>query len=670
MVEVLTWLKTSEAASVLGIPIRTMRYKVRTGEFKAKIDSNARSSGGGTCYLVALDSLPLEAQQRYLQKLISSSGESESHAGGKTQEEATPPPPAPAEKIKSIAELVAKYGQEKADKILAQAREKWEAVVKEALAVEGDNDRTRKREGIAKKRKVSLRTLYRKMEAYQKEGILGLVNDNYRTPGDGLEEKKRRAVRPEQVKFIKALALKWPPPEGTFIYEELEKVSIKKGWSMPSQQTVYRVIKDIRHTQKVMAQEGEKAYEAKCMPKVKRDYGQLLPMQEIVGDGHDFDIIISHEGRMVRPQLSAWEDLHSRKIVGWCITLQANSESIGMALYHAITTHGLPGALYTDNGKDYLSHYIEDICERMDIGIRNCIPKTPRSKMIESLFKTVCLKFSKRQPGYCSGDPKKRPPDYHKQLKKLHKEGKLLTLEELVRLFAEWVEWYNNVHIHSELRDTPANVFANTEHFRPGKVNPDEIAVLMMKRERVKVHDGYIVLFGREYWSHNVDLGRIVGEYVQVWYDFQNMGEVLVWYRGKCIGTAVNRKALLHGEDRVALAREMKEARRAKKAVKQDIAGYADGIEDILPEDIVKKARRTKRYHTGADVTPEEKQEAKQAGAKVRRLTGSEGSAREALEVLEKSRAAGYPDTEPRKIGRAQELLMKKGAAVLAAGKK
>lgn len=647
------WLKIGDAAQLMGVTERTIRRRAIAGRLRMKEDRGTRGGSGGRCYLVALESLPPEAQKSYLSRLLP--------AGLPALRKPAAPPPPPG-RIRTTAELVAKYGRDKAGRILEGARKQWEDTVKEALALKRRENSTGKLTALAVERGTSLRTLYRKMEAYKKEGILGLVSSAYRAPGEGMTGKKRRAVTPEQEKYIKALALRWPPPTGVYIYEELQRVSEAKGWSLPSRQTVYRVIQDIRRPEKELGQWGDKAYEAKYMPKIKRDYTRLLAMEEIVGDGHTFDVFVSHQGRPVRPELSAWEDLRTRKLVGWCITVKANSESIGMALYHAVTTHGIPGTIYVDNGKDYLSHYIEDVCGRLDINIRNCIPKTPRSKAVESLFKTVNRKFAIHLPGYCSGDPKKRHVDFNE--KKLHKQGRLLTLEEFVKRWEQWVEWYNNQHVHSELEDTPANVYDSVRHFRPGQVDPRKLAVLMMKKERVKVHDGYITLFKREYWAHSADLARIVGEYVDVWYDFNSMGEVLVWYKGKCIGTAVNRRALLHGEDRAELARQMKEARAAKKVIKMDIAGYTDGIEDILPDEIVNKASRVKkRYHTG---TGEKQKAGREESRKVRRLTGGDNRVREALEILEKSRAAGYPGEEPVNMTRTQRMYAKAGAEILA----
>ncbi|MEW6423147.1 MAG: transposase domain-containing protein [Bacillota bacterium] len=633
----------AEVAELIGASERTVRRMIVAGKLRYKTEEGR--GRGGKVYLVAFNSLPPEAQRKYLEDLA---GQAEGKA------ETPPPSPAPAEKITTVAELVAKYGQEKAEKILDEARQKWEKYMLQAIAImDGpEKDKLGRLKALARARKVSPETLYRKVDDYRKLGLLGLVHKKYLTPGEGLDGKMRRTVSLDVRNFIRAEILRYPRPKASHVYKKLKRVAPEKGWTVPSKATFYRVIEEILHTEKVLGQRGEAAYDSECLPKVKRDYTHLRAMEEIVGDGHTFDLFVEWQGRAVRPQLSAWEDMRSRKIVGWCIAPQANSETIALALRHAIRTHGLPGTIYTDWGKDYLSNYIKDFCQRMEIAIRNCIPKTPRSKMIESLFKTVHDEFTIHQPGYCGNKPENRPPGFDE--KKLLKQKKLLTMEEFVTRWAAFVEWYNN-RMHGEIGDTPINVFASVEHIRPGAVPDQLLDVLMMKKERVKVNDGYITLLGREYWSHNVDLGLLVGEWVQVWYDFNRMGEVLIWYKGKCIGTAVNREALLHGQDRAKLAEELKAARAVKKALKQRIASYVDGIEDVVDEEVVKKARRVKRYYSGNEDAPA-------ADAKVQRLTGQERLVREAADMLKQSEIS----QETKKRSRSQDLYLKWGNRVLA----
>lgn len=130
-------------------------------------------------------------------------------------------------------------------------------------------------------------------------------------------------------------------------------------------------------------------------------------------------------------------------------------------------------------------------------------------------------KFSRFQVGYCGNKPENRHEGFDQR--KLLKAGKLMSMEKLVELFGAWVEEYNNT-VHGALKDTPSNVAASNEYFRPGIVDRRVLDVLFMKRQHVKVHPGYIRLFGRDYWTFGTDVDWLVGKYVDVWYDYSDMG--------------------------------------------------------------------------------------------------------------------------------------------------
>lgn len=633
-------MKVSKAAELVEASERTVRRHIDSGKYEAISKTNARAKGG-KLYLIPITSLPPKAQEMFWKEK-----QSEILA---VKKEAPPFPL--GKKICTVAELVAKYGEEKAKSILSKPR-KCERVVLEALKIGECREKIKRQESLAKKHKISLGTLRRWITAYETNGLIGLVNDKYLEPGEGLDMKDRRTVTNEMRDFILAMYLRDMKPKGSHILKELKKAAEIKGWRLPSKATIYRVIDEVSKSEIVMARKGKQAWKAEVRPKTKRNYENLMVMQEIVGDGHTFDMFVEYEGKAIRAELSAWVDLRSRKGTGWCITPKANAESIGLALKHSIETHGLPGMIYTDNGKDYLSQYIEAVCNDLEIGIRNCIPRSPQSKLIERFFKEVHDKFARYQPGYCGNKPENRPEGFNHN--KLLKAGKLLHLEELSRRFTAWMEEYNNT-VHGSLKDTPANVAAGNERFRPGKVDHRVLEVLFMKREHVKVHDGYIRLFGRDFWTFGTKIDWLIGKYVDVWYDFSDMGQVLIWYNGKIVGTASNKKALDHGESRADLAAEQRAKAKFEKETRRRIEAYAQGIPDdldsILPDDILKRKRR-KRYITGpADG---------QAESNVRRITGHERDAAAAVEAL---------DTEfkpvPEKVSRAKRMLLNAGKQAL-----
>lgn len=676
-----TWLTTTEAASLTGLAERTIRWQARNGRLTTRMQKGQGGIDGQT-YLVALESLSGAAQRLYLDRVLTEHeavpvqveaddpDAQDAQAPVEATEEVSPALEQP-QQIRTIAELVGKYGRERAGEILESAAAGWKEIVEAALDIRHEHGRRNKKgriEELATGAGISPATLYRKMDRYERLGALGLVNERYLESGKGLDGTRRRVLSDEAMKWIKAMCLRQPAPTGAHVYRQFEIVAPLKKWHVPSKATLYRVIDEILVSERVMGQQGARAFEQKCQPKLKRDYSSLLFMQVIVGDGHQFDVFVNLNGRPARLWLSCWEDMRSREIVGWCVTEQANSDTIALALRDAImTSAGLPETLYIDNGKDYQSLYLMDFCRRMGIETCDCLPYHPQSKMIERLFGTVCTQFSMNLLGYCGNSPESRPVGF--DAKKLLKQGKLLTVEQFVRLWTEYVDEYNN-RVHSSLGDTPANVAANVPHARPGTIARQDLDVFLMRREGVLVHDGYVRLMGRDYWSHDIDLGCLCGERIQVWYDPNRMGEVLVWRHGKCIGTAVNRTLMEQGASRSDLTAEIRAARKVNRAVNTRIASYAEGLEDVLPEDVVKKARRMKRNYTSEDAgsLPAVPDAAATAG-KVRRITGQEQEARQAQAVLQQARASAVnPDDLPvtRQRSRAERMLLAAGDEVLA----
>jgi hypothetical protein len=106
------------------------------------------------------------------------------------------------------------------------------------------------------------------------------------------------------------------------------------------------------------------------------------------------------------------------------------------------------------------------------------------------------------------------------------------------------------------------------------------------------------------------------------------------------------------------LATELKAARNVRRAVKMQIASYADGLEDVLPEEVVKKANRAKRYYSADDM--QAKEEPAVGADKVTRLTGQERLTREARKVLDDA-AEGAEKHPQRKYSRAEKMLLERG---------
>jgi hypothetical protein len=214
---------------------------------------------------------------------------------------------------------------------------------------------------------------------------------------------------------------------------------------------------------------GEDAYVAKCEPSIERDYSTLHTNEQWVGDHHQFDVMVNDGGRIVRPWLTAWMDMRSRRIVGWCMYGHApNQNAILSALRAGCLDCGLPDLLYMDNGKDFDCYALHGrtkwerrrvrarveegpvggILAGLGIKARFCWAYHGQSKPIERWFGTVEDRFGKGWDTYCGNKPENRPEDLQRQLDK----GKAPTLAEFVGGFSAWLASDYHVGRHTGRR--------------------------------------------------------------------------------------------------------------------------------------------------------------------------------------------------------------------------
>ncbi|MEE6042632.1 Mu transposase C-terminal domain-containing protein [Avibacterium paragallinarum] len=213
------------------------------------------------------------------------------------------------------------------------------------------------------------------------------------------------------------------------------------------------------------------------LPYVQRDWGQFVANDIWIGDGHSMKLKVAHpiHGRPFTPELTMIVDGASRKIVGWSLALAENAFAVLDALRHGIQTHGLPAIYYSDNGggekNKLLDAEVTGILPRFAIHHETGIAGNPQGRgIIERLNKTVGLRIAERFETYYgkNADPEATRKMLARQLAYTNSKGgeltqvqrkarkELPTWEELKVVIQEVIDWYNNEHIHSSIRCTPA----------------------------------------------------------------------------------------------------------------------------------------------------------------------------------------------------------------------
>lgn len=169
----------------------------------------------------------------------------------------------------------------------------------------------------------------------------------------------------------------------------------------------------------------ENTFIGECAPYIKRMYQNLESNAIWVADNHTFDVMVQKAGKQARVYLTAFMDVRSRKFTGWCVTDAPSSDATIYALKKGCERYGVPKAVYTDNGREFLFHDFGDNGFRKkgldtaiktlsileDLGIAFCaaLPRNARAKGIERAFCTLKEHFSKLYESYTGGTILEKP---------------------------------------------------------------------------------------------------------------------------------------------------------------------------------------------------------------------------------------------------------------------
>lgn len=440
--------------------------------------------------------------------------------------------------------------------------------------------------------KFSQRILYRKKEAQEKAGDIGLLDKR----GKHGNHKK---TLPDPVFDVFEYFYLDESRKTVTRCMELTELEIKKNREdlqcllpLPSLSTFVRAVeKRIPVPAMKYYRFGEKAFRDECGPYIRRKYGDLDSNDIWVCDNHTFDVLIN-DGKAEKPvrvYLTAFLDVRSRKMMGWYVTDNPCSDATLMALRKGIERYGLPKLIYSDNGREFLTYDIggrgfrksreteghepPTILQLMGIEFRTASVGNAKAKIIEREFREVKEQFSRLFEGYTGGTTAERP----ERLKKTGKQASNFTgLEEFRGFVDSYILGIFNKRASGGAGmegKSPDEIYAKYL-FEQRVATPDQLNLLMLRNSRmtkVQRNGVKLVLYGEEYWFRSDDLSwNHIGENVYFRYNPDDLREVRVYNeKDQFIGTAQQEAALSYFTTSKEEARErMRETRKLEKQVK------------------------------------------------------------------------------------------------------
>ncbi len=451
---------------------------------------------------------------------------------------------------------------------------------------------------------VSLRTLYNWLKLYRSGGVAALID------GRGLTAKKQSGPDPFLAE-VQRLYLSPRQPKLTVAMQMAEYTAREQGWTIRKYKACQRHIATLPAALIYKMRGGEDAYVAKAESYIERDYTTLNSNGAWNADHHQFDVIVNlGGGKLGRPWLSVFQDVRSRKIMGWTIVAHdPNTDVILSAFRSAVMQHGVPETLFLDNGKDYDSYALNGrtkadrwskktvrveldaersagLFPQLGIDVRHVWPYHGQSKPIERWFgtlenHTVCW------PTYCGRATHEKPHDLQLQIER----KKAPKLADFVAWFGDWLSAHEASHKHQgDGMDGQTPDFVYAENLKTKRTAPQDLLDLLCLARvgPLKVGRNGVTWKGMNYGQHV--LARLTDQEVMIRIDERDIRTVQVYtLKDQFICLAETNKKLpfvTPNQDlKIAIRQKMQERKTLKEFVAQ-----RPRMADDLPDRMIRAA--------------------------------------------------------------------------------
>jgi transposase InsO family protein len=414
---------------------------------------------------------------------------------------------------------------------------------------------------------------------------------------------------------------------------EAEQHADDPAWSWPSLRTVQeRTKRDLPPIISDYTRLGEREWDRRFGPRMRRDFTQYRSNQHWNGDCHPCDVFCrtsDADWTIVRPTLSAFQDLRSRMIVGWHITLVENSDAVLLAFRNGVEKYGPPNDCTIDNGKPYRARgfsggrpgkliededYVRSVLGGLDVKVHFAIPYNPDSKPIERFFRTFEEQFGATFATYCGSVCQDERFKAAHQLAKEHPE-RCPTVAEYTESVGRYLAAYHATpHTGSGMEGlSPAEAFARFDPIPMAVVPDGALDILLMRTySGTKSKDGTksrlvkVTKFGVrynsiEYGANEPRLIELIGQEVTLRIHPTDASYVIVCdLAGKPICKARNDTLVVTGVNQEHVTEGMRQRRKALRQMREVAGGSLRAASQSVTD-----AAITARLKQGIEATKE-----------------------------------------------------------------
>jgi putative transposase len=294
------------------------------------------------------------------------------------------------------------------------------------------------------------------------EGIAAHDRLAYLAPRNRAAAKRPRAKECsiEFFDVLKSDFLRLEAPPFTDCYRRATRIAKERGLETLPERTMRRHLDaQVSRVTQVLARQGVDAVK-RLFPSQTRDKTCLTALQAVNADFHKFDVFVrwpsvgGEPGLVTRPQMVAFQDIYSGRILAWRIDQTPNSTAVLLCAGDMIEAWGIPEHVLLDNGREFAAKAItggaatryrfkvkEDdipgLFTALGCTIHWATPYSGQSKPIERAFRDMCQSIAKdpRLAGAYTGNTVDAKPENY--------GSRAVPLEEFLKVLSEGIEEHN-----------------------------------------------------------------------------------------------------------------------------------------------------------------------------------------------------------------------------------
>jgi putative transposase len=361
---------------------------------------------------------------------------------------------------------------------------------------------------------------------------------------------------PEFMDRLKADYLRLERPTFTSSYRRVMRICNQNNWKALPERTARRRFNQIvPRVSQIFAREGLMGLQ-RCFPPQKRDRSSMVALEGVNADCHKFDVFVKWpDGTINRPQIIAFQDLYSNKMLSWRVDHTPNKVMVMAAFGDMIDDYGIPSHCLFDNGREFANKWLtggvktrfrykirEDdplgVLPALGIKVHWAKPAHGQAKPIERGFRDFADDIAKdpRFSGaYVGNRPDAKPENY---------QSHAVPVEQFLQVLEEGIEEHN-ARLGRLTDNALGRSFDETfnESYASARIRKatDEQRRLWLMGQEVKTmnrSNGLIRVHQNEYWSDW--MSEYSGEKVIVRFDPEDLhaGVYLYELSGEFMGYA------------------------------------------------------------------------------------------------------------------------------------